>query len=525
MGRPAKLRRFQLTKPVGGDVVAALNVALVLIPQSLAYATIAGLDPVYGLYAAVAAPIAGALVGSSPYLQTGPVAVTSLLTFGALEPLVAPGSAQFATLAAVLAILVGLIRMVLGLIGAGPIAYLMSTPVLVAFTSAAALLIAATQVNALTGVGSGATSPILKALDALSQPHHWSYEAVGLGALSFALLLVGRKISSFIPAALVAVVLGTVYSRFTGYSGQVVGAIDLSFSPPSGIDWADVWGLVVPAVIIAVVGFAEPASIARRYASMERRPWDANREFVGQGLANMASGLVGSFPVGGSFSRTSLNRLSGAKTRWSGAFTGMLVLIALPFLGSLAELPTAVLAGLVIAAVVNLVDFKAMIGYWRFSRPQFFVGLITFSATMIAAPAVERGVLIGVAAALAVHLWREMRVTVPVELHGQTLHLVPTGVLYFASTPAVERTMHERLAEHPDVKSVVLHLDKVGRLDLTGALMVIDVLQDALGAGRTVSVTGANDHARQLLSRATPAGLSIDLEGSGQVTTNDPAAD
>ncbi len=518
-------RRFTITWPVGGDVVAALNVALVLIPQSLAYATIAGLDPVYGLYAAVAAPIVGALVGSSPYLQTGPVAVTSLLTFGALEPLVDPHTAQFATLAAVLAVLVGLVRMLLGLIGAGPIAYLMSTPVLVAFTSAAALLIAATQINSLTGVGSDATSPLLKAVDALSQPHHWSYEAVALGAVAFALLLVGRKISSFIPAALVAVVLGTVYSRVAHYDGKVVGAIDLSFSPPTGIDWADVGGLIVPAVIIAIVGFAEPASIARRYASMERRPWDANREFIGQGLANMASGLAGSFPVGGSFSRTSLNRLSGAKTRWSGAMTGVFVLVALPFLGSLAALPTAVLAGLVIAAVITLVDFKAMISYWRFSRPQFFVGLITFTATMAFAPAVERGVVTGVAAALAVHLWREMRVTVPADLRGDTLHLLPTGVLYFASTPAVERTMHERLAEHPDVKSVELHLEKVGRLDLTGALMVIDVVQDALGAGRTVAVTGANDHARQLLAKAMPPEMRIDLEGTGAVVAADPAAE
>ncbi len=135
-----------LTRPAGGDVVAAFSVALVLIPQSLAYAAIAGVDPVYGLYAAVAAPIAGAFIGSSPYLQTGPVAMTSLLTFGALAPLAEPETVEFAGLAAVLALVVGLVRLGIGLVGAGPVAYLMSQPVVVSFTTAGAILIISTQV-------------------------------------------------------------------------------------------------------------------------------------------------------------------------------------------------------------------------------------------------------------------------------------------------------------------------------------------------------------------------------------------
>ena len=490
-----------LTGPARGDVVAAVSVALVLVPQALAYAVIAGVDPVYGLYAAVAAPVAGALVGSSPYLQTGPVAVTSLLTFGALAPLAEPRSVAFAGLAAVLALVVGAVRVALGLVGAGPIAYLMSQPVVVSFTTAAALIIISTQVPGLLGVQADADNPVVGAFEVRSDPGAWSWAdlAVGLGAA--ALLLGGRRVSPLFPGALVAVVGGIAWSRLTGYDGSVVGEVVVELRGPAGVSLTDVASLLVPGVVIAVVGFAEPASIARRYAAMDRKPWDSNKEFVGQGLANLASGVAGGFPVGGSFSRTSLNRLSGARTRWSGAFTGLLVLLVLPFVEVLAALPIAVLSGLVIGAVVSLVDVRTPLLYWRWSKPQLAVGLVTFLSTIVLAPRVERGVILGVLAALAVHLWREMRVGVPASVEDGALHLRPSGVLYFGSTPAVERALNQHMADHPDIDRVVVHLDAVGRLDLTGALMLRDLLEEAESGGRTLEIQGARAHAARLLTR------------------------
>jgi SulP family sulfate permease len=490
-----------LTRPARGDLVAAVSVALVLVPQALAYASIAGLDPVYGLYAAVAAPLAGALVGSSPYLATGPVAVTSLLTFGALAPLAEPRSVEFAGLAAVLALIVGLVRVAFGLAGAGPIAYLMSQPVVVSFTSAAALLIIGTQVPALVGVDVDADNPLVGAVRVLADPGEWVLTDLALGVGAFAVLLGGRRAWSLFPGALVAVVGGTTWSRLTDYGGAMVGQVDLELHAPRGFSIGDVLSLVVPGMVIAVVGFAEPASIARKYAALDRHPWDSNREFVGQGLANLASGLVGSFPVGGSFSRTALNRLSGARTRWSGAFTGLVVLLVLPFVELVSDLPTAVLSGLVIGAVVSLVDVRMPLLYWRWSKPQLGVGLVTALGTLALAPRVERGVLLGVAAALAVHVWREMHVAVPACVEEEVLHLRPTGVLYFGSAPAVERTLTTLITEHPDVSTVVLHLDGVGRLDLTGALMLRDILEEAEAAGRTCVIEGAGDHATRLLTR------------------------
>ncbi len=494
--------------------MAGISVAMVLVPQALAYASIAGVPPAYGLLAAVAAPIAGALVGSSPYLQTGPVAVTSLLTFGALSAVAEPSTARFALLAGVLAIVVGLVRIGLGLAGAGPIAYLMSQPVVVSFTSASAVLIIGTQVPALLGVEVDARNPLLGALQAVSDPTRWSWVDLVLGGTALLVMLGGRRVWALFPGALLAVMGGILWSWWTGYDGAVVGEVTLELRGLSGVAVSDVAALLIPGAVIAVVGFAEPASIARRYAAMDRQPWDSNREFIGQGLANLASGVVGAFPVGGSFSRTSLNRLSGARTRWSGFLTGVTVAALLPLAFVLKPLPLSVLAGLVIGAVAMLVDLKAPGQYWRWSRPQFAVGVVTGVATLALAPRVDLAVLVGVGAALGVHLWREMGVVVPASVEGDVLHLRPTGVLYFGSAPAVERTLNALITDHPDVARVVVHLDRVGRLDLTGALMLRDILEESRIAGRDLEIRGARAHAAKLVTRVVDIPVSVDPEGT-----------
>lgn len=481
--------------------MAGVSVALVLVPQSLAYASIAGLDPVHGLYAAAAAPLAGALVGSSRYLQTGPVAVTSLLTFGALSPLAGSDTSRFALLAAALAVLVGLIRLAVGLLGGGPIAYVMSQPVVVSFTSAAAVLIIGSQLPTLLGVPADAANPVAASLGALSDPAGWSVFALLLGLGAAVLMLAGRRVTPLFPGALLAVLVGSAVSALSGYDGTVVGEIALSLQVPTTLPLNDLQALLLPALVIALIGFAEPAAIARRYAAEDREPWEPNREFVGQGLANVAAGLTGGLPVGGSFSRTALNRFSGARSRWSGAITGLTVVALLPFNDALASLPTAVLAGLVIASALPLVDLRAPRHYWRWSRAQFTVGLVTGLATLAFAPRVERGVILGVVTALAVHLWREMRVEVPFELEEGTLHLRPSGVLYFGSAPGMERTLNRLIADHALVRSVILHLDQIGRVDVTGALMLRDLVQEARAAEITLEIRGTKAPAAALLTR------------------------
>ena len=480
------------------DLLAGFTVALVLIPQSLAYADLAGLQPVHGLYAAAAAPIAGALIGSSPYLQTGPVALTSLLTLGALAPFAPTGTGDFARYAALLALLVGVARVALGLLRWGALSYLMSLPVVSGFTVAAAVLIIASQLPALADVPSEADSPIAAAADAIASPGQWSWAAIGIAAATVGIVLVGRRLLASIPWILLVTVAGLAASRAGWIDVTTVGSIPSGLPPISlNLPWGDVPQLIVPALVIAIVGFGEPAAIARRYASNEGKRWDPDREFIGQGLANLGAGLVGGYPAGGSFSRSALNRMSGAKTRWSGMITGLAVVAFLPFADVMSALPTALLAGLVVVAAMSLLDLGQFRDYWRHSRPQFFVAVPTFVATLATAPRIERGLLLGVGLALAVHLWRESRLDVDSWREDATLHIVPHGVLYFGSAPDFESEVAALQAQHSDARFIDVDLHRLGRLDLTGVYVLRDIADRADRVGVAVRFRNVPAHAAE----------------------------
>jgi SulP family sulfate permease len=203
--------------------------------------------------------------------------------------------------------------------------------------------------------------------------------------------------------------------------------------------------------------------------------------------------------VGGSFSRSALNRLAGGRTRWSGAITGLAVLAILPFAGVLQSIPTSVLGAIVIAAVLPLLQLGPILELWRPSRPQFVIAAVAFVLTLLLAPHVERAVAIGVALAIAVHLWRELRVDVDTELQDGELHAYPRGVLWFATAPALEDRLVDALAAHPRARQFVIHLDGVGRLDVSAALALRGVIELAESAGLEAVVTGVPGHARRVV--------------------------
>ena len=394
-------------RPVPADLLAGLSVAMVLVPQSMAYAELAGLPPHLGLFASALPPILAALFASSPYLQTGPVALTSLLTFGVLAAGSAEvGTADYVALAALLAMLVGITRLLLGVLRLGVVTYLMRDPVVTGFTTAAAILILASQVPKALGVSVPDGGVLWQASWSLGHMDNWEIASVGVATTTALLVLAGRRVvHRLFPGALLAVAGGVVVSRITAYGGPVVGEVstglpDLSLDLP----WGSTGSLLVGGVLIALVGFAEPASIARVFADEDRQRWSPDREFVSQGVANMAASVSGAFPVGGSFSRSSLNRLAGAQTRWSGLVTGAAVLTFLPFTDVLAPLPRATLGGVVIAAVVGLVRPVALVSMVRRSPTDALVAWTTFVATLTMAPRVERGVLVGILLSLAVGL-------------------------------------------------------------------------------------------------------------------------
>ena len=490
----------QRPRPTLGDLVAGVTVALVLIPQALAYAKLAGMPPERGLYAAAIPLLVAAPLASSPYLQTGPVALTALLSFGALSSIAAPGSDEYVALGLLLAVIVGVARVLVGLLRAGVIAYLMSRPVLMGFVPGAATLIVCSQLPGALGAQPPDGGLLEQAGWALAHPDAWRWAALAL-TLGVAVAVVGgRRLHPLFPGVLVGVVAATVISAGAGYDGAVVGDIVIGI-PPLSVDlpWGDVATLLVPGLVIALVGFAEPASIARTFAAQERRPWDADREFVSQGAANIAAGLTGGFPVGGSFSRSALNRQAGARTPWSGAITGVAVLIALPFVGLLADLPVAVLSAVVIVAAATLLDPMPAIGLWRHSRPQALVAATTFALTLALAPRLERAILAGIGLSLAVHLWRELHIDTRIWREGATLHARPQGVLWFGAAQALEDRLLRALADERDAESLVLHLDGVGRLDVTAGLSLRAALDEARRTGMTVEVVGARPADRRVV--------------------------
>jgi SulP family sulfate permease len=299
---------------------------------------------------------------------------------------------------------------------------------------------------------------------------------------------------------LAAVVIGIAFSTLTDYAGLKIGDVQIGLpGSPFALAWRDVWSLIVPGAVIALVGFAEPASIARIYAAQDRERWSPNRELISQGVANLASGLSGGFPVGGSFSRSSINRLAGGQTRWSGAVSGVVVLAFLPVAWVMADLPRAVLGAIVIASVARLIDLPRLFGLWQLSRAQALVAWITFAATLILSPRIDIAVMLGIGLGITVHLWRELRVPVGSDYSNGVLVLRPQGVIFFGSSPDVAEAMNNLLADHPEADRVVFDLGAVGRIDLTGALALKTLVDDARLAGLEAELSNVPRPARRIL--------------------------
>ncbi|MEM9890310.1 MAG: SulP family inorganic anion transporter [Actinomycetota bacterium] len=476
--------------PTTGDVVAGLTVALVAIPQSLAYAELAGLPARHGLYASALPAVLAALFVSSRHLQTGPVALTALLTFGALSATAEPFTEAYIANAALLALLVGAARVALGLARWGRVAYLLSEPVMVGFTTGAAILITASQLPRVLDADVDGRGVVDGALWAVVHPSEWSPAAVAFALGTAALIIVGRRLHPLFPGVLVALVMALAASRLTGYDGSTVGELEGGFLAFRwSFPWGDAASLILPALAIALVGFAEPASIARTFAAEDRQPWSADREFISQGMANLAAGVSGAFPVGGSFSRSSLSRAAGATSPWAGAITGLAVLVAIPATPLLAPLPSAVLGAVVMVAVSSLIRLETMLYLLRHSRLQAAVASGTLLATLLAAPRLEIGVAIGIGLAILAHLYRELSVTASVELIGDRLVIRPHGVLWFATVPAIDERLRAHLAAHPQVTATEVDMSAVGRLDYRGASALARMAEESAANGVPVRFT------------------------------------
>lgn len=474
---------------------------MVLIPQSMAYADLAGLPPFVGLFASAFPLLVFALFASSPYLQTGPVALTSLLTFGALAVTGSePGSQSYVQQAAILALIVGAVRLLLGVFRLGLVAYLMAEPVMIGFTSAAGLVILSSQFPKALGVAEvvpDSDNPLVETLWAITHPGEWNGQAIGLAAVTLVLMLGGRSIHKLFPGVLVAVVLGVIYSNATGYEGAIVGEIPAGL-PSFTLDlpWSDLPILVVGGVVIALVGFAEPASIARTFAGEDGESWSASQEFFSSGWANLAAGVTGAFPVGGSFSRSSVNRFAGARSKWSGGITGLVVLAFLPFAGVLEPLPTAVLGAIVVGAVLSLVQPKRLLSLWKRSKSQALLTYVTFAATLITPPEVFWAVILGVGLTIAHHFIFALRLIVD-RADPAILRLRPEGLLWIGSNGSLAGKLRDAVSGNTAANSIEIDLGSIPSVDSGVADAIAEAV--AVAGDRSVSVVNAPTGSQTLL--------------------------
>ncbi len=496
------------------DILAGLTVALVLVPQSMAYAQLAGLPAYYGLYASFLPPMIAAIFGSSRQLATGPVAVVSLMTAAALGPLASANPEGFLVYATLLAILVGVFQVSLGFLRLGVLVDFLSHPVVVGFTNAGAIIIGASQLSKLFGV------EVVKAEHSyetvynifLAAADHMHWPTFVMAVFSIAMMFGLKKWRPELPNVLIAVVITILISKYSGYAdagGAVVGEI------PRGLpsltfprfDLEAILQLATSAVVIALIGFMEAISIAKAMAARTRQRLDVNQELVGQGLSNIVSGLFNGYAVSGSFSRSAVNIDAGARTGFSSIVTGIIVGITLLFLTPLLyHLPQATLAAIIIMAVIGLVKIEPIKHAWKAEKHDGIVAVTTFGLTLIMAPHLDKGILVGVVLSMVLFIYRTMRPRFAIlsrfhdatfrdlEVHPEletckNIVLIRFDMsLYYANAGYFENRMLQVFADHQDAKFVILDAEGINTLDATGEMVLSQLCERFKVAGVTLLI-------------------------------------
>lgn len=502
---------------LGSDLMAAVIVTIMLIPQSLAYAMLAGLPPVTGLYASIGPLLAYTLLGSSRTLSVGPVAVVSLMTAAAVSQIVTPGSAEYAVAALLLAWMSGLFLIILGLLRLGFLANLLSHPVITGFITASGILIALSQLKHVLGIDAHGHSLITlvaslwKNIDAINLPTL----VIGICVIVFLLYarrflaahlasigLSGKYIGALVKVApALTVIVSTIIVAVLELDQQgvkVVGSIPAGFPrltmPSSDLE---LWYKLIPAaVLISIIGYVESISVGQTLAAKRRERIDPDQELIGLGSANIASAFSGGFPVTGGFSRSVVNYDSGAQTPMAGTFTAVAIGLSTLYLTPFFQfLPIVTLAATIIVAVLSLVDFEAIQRCWRYSKSDFASMLLTITVTLVSG--VEAGVVTGVLASLVLHLWRTSRPHIAVigrvagtehfrnihrhvvETNEKILSLRVDESLYFANARYLENTVYQLLAENERIEHVVLMCSAVNEID-GSALESLDAIREHL---------------------------------------------
>ncbi|HEU5089214.1 MAG TPA: SulP family inorganic anion transporter, partial [Roseiflexaceae bacterium] len=408
--RPFALLRSYRRELVMPDLIGGITVGVVLLPQGLAFALLAGLPPAMGLYTAVVAAIVGALWGSSSHLQTGPTNTASALTLSILLPLAQPGSPEFIAAAGLVAVLAGLIRLGMGLARLGLLVNFVSDAVVVGFTAGAGVLIMASQLSTLLRVQSAAAPDlagiVLGVVPQVTQAHLLT---LAIGVATIAALIALRRINPRLPTSLMAIAAMTAVVWLAGLQEQgvrVLGQVPSGLPPLTPLpfnDLATIGQLATGALAIAAIGLVEATAIARSLSSHSGQRLDSNQEFVGQGLANIAAGTFSGYPCSASFNRSVLSFRAGAQTSLASVFAGVFVLIASFVLAPVvAQLPRAVIAAELVLAAWGMIDRQRIARIWVGARGDAAIMIVTLLATLLLP--LQFAVLIGILMSLAYYI-------------------------------------------------------------------------------------------------------------------------
>jgi SulP family sulfate permease len=508
-----------------GDILAGVIVAIMLVPQGMAYALLAGLPPQVGLYASILPLVLYALLGTSRALAVGPVAIVSLLVATGVSPLAAPGSAEYLTLTLALALLVGVTQVMMGIVRLGFLVNFLSHAVISGFTSAAALVIGFSQLKHLLGIKIPQTESFPALLSAIA--HHLketNLVTLALGGMGIGILLLfnqalgrilrrrGLSEGMIVPLTrsgpLLIVILSTLLVSGLGLHQlagvKIVGDIPAGLPPltlplVAGTRWQQ---LLPSALTISFVGFMESIAVAQSLASKRRQKIDASQELLGLGAANLGAAFTGGYPVTGGFSRSVVNFAAGANTGLASIITAGLIALTVLLLTPLFYfLPQTSLAAIILVAVSGLIDLKTPQGMWRYNKADAASLGITFAAVLLAG--IETGIGIGVITSLGLYLWRTSRPHIavvgrvgesehfrnvlrhPVKTYPQVLAIRVDESLYFANAKYLETYLRKAISEHPDIQHLVFICSAINAIDANA----LETLETLIAEFREVGIT------------------------------------
>lgn len=499
---------------VRSDLLAGLTNAAIVLPQGVAFATIAGLPPEYGLYTAMVTAIVAALFGSSMVMVSGPTTAISALLFATLEGIAVPGSARYIELALLLTLLVGLFQIIAGLARLGGLVSFVSHSVIVAFTAAAALLIGISQIAGVLGVEVESGGNVVERIARLAAvADQVNPLAVIIATATFITVALCQTFTPRLPGFLIALGMGAAIAAFTGAAGHgvaMLGAIPTALPPLSlpSLQWSDVALLAPGAAAVALVGLLEAISIGRTFALRRKEPFAPNQEMIGQGLSNAVGSFFSCYAGSGSFTRSGVNAEAGARTPLAAISASLfLAAILLAFGQYITAIPKPAMAGLIVYVAWRLIDRAEIRHIIGTSRPETLILLLTLGAGLLIE--LDFAIYVGVIASFSVFIYESshpsLRVSAPVvaangrrkfrnvDMHGvpecpQILSVRLDGPLYFGSVEHIEAEWKALRAKRPGQRHVIFYLKGVGKIDLSGADFLIHAIRSIRAEGGTFRI-------------------------------------